>query len=270
MSTFNNSTPLLLYGGFNFDLRFSDDLYSFDANQGSWTSLSSQSSTNSSIPALRYEHASVTRDSSLLVFGGKLIENETTVDDLWEYDVVTSSWSLVDYITDFNQTNYSVSNLRLAGHSADLVTFSNGSEIMVVMFGYHPIMGYSPFVYEYEPTTKSWIMPKTNGTVVQGLFGHTTVYDSVKQRIYIHGGVRLTGTGRINAYSTDQMLAYDPESRRFSQLTSSGHSRFLHSSSFVDGVVYVYGGTVQNASSSSSGTACYLSDFMAYYVDCDR
>ena len=256
-----------LYGGYNFDVRFPDDLYFLDPDQGSWTSKSSSFTNSSNVPLLRYEHSTVVWNNSLFVFGGKLIENETTVGELWKYDVLSHNWSLVEYEIGFNRSK---SNLKLAGHSADLVTFDNGTEVMIVMFGYHPTIGFSPFIYEYDPSSKTWFLPLTNGAIIKGLFAHTTVYDPDEQLIYVHGGMHLSG--KNNAYSTDQTLSYNLTSRQFSMLASSRRSRFLHSASFVDGVMYIYGGSVQNSSSSNlpSGTSCYLSDFMAYYAKCDR
>jgi len=210
----------------------------------------------------------VSWNGQLLVFGGKLLENESTVDQLWQFDISQREWSLVNYSADFGLThpNLTISNLALFGHSADIVRSANGTEMMVVMFGYNSAVHFSPFVYEYNPQTKTWSFPPTNGVWIGGLFGHSSVYDTASNTIFVHGGYTSSPKNKLSSST----YAYDPVRRTFTKLASSDIPRFLHAAVLVDGVMYVYGGNTHNDTSSSTGALCYSPDAMSYSLACDR
>ena len=256
-----------MYGGFKYDTQSdSGDLAVFDIRNRTWR-VDQVTDNNITKPQLRYEHTTVFWNDSLIMFGGKLTGDESTVDDMWRYDFSTLSWSPVLYTSDFGQNDISGSNpaLKLAGHSANLVTLSNNTQIMVVLFGYHPTMGFSPFVYEYNPASLSWNQPQTEGAIIRGVLGHSSAYDRASNLIYVHGGMQYisSSTSRL----TSQTISYNPESREILMLTPSERPRYLHSSVFVNGVMYIYGGSIHNDTTPSA--LCYSSDFMAYYPTCD-
>ena len=265
-SVTSHKNSLWLFGGISFDMG-NDDLFEIDIVSQHWKKVV----LNGSAPASRYEHSSVLWNESLLVFGGKLVKNEKTVDEMWRYDLIQSSWSKVEYISDFGYSLHLGSNwnLKLAGHSANLIQFENKTSIMIVLFGYHPSMSFSPLVYEYNPSEQKWILPHVNdGALVRGLFGHTTVYDVMTQMLFIHGGMQSGAHVDSNSHLTDQTISYHPVKRRFQMLASSGLPRYLHSAVIFNGVMFVYGGSAQNETSDNK--KCFSSDFLAYSMMLDR
>ena len=243
------------------------DLFELDLDNRQWVA---KDPSNDTKPAPRYEHTTLEWNGGLIVFGGKLVENERIVDEMWRYDISQSTWSRVDYTSDFGyipSSSGSNWNLKLAGHTSNLVTFANGTEMMIVMLGYHPNMGFNPLVYEYNPSTLEWLLPRTNGAILRGLFAHTTVYDPVLRMLYIHGGMQSGTLNNINTRLTDQTIMYNPIERKFSMLAGSGIPRYLHSAVFLNGVMFVYGGNAQN---ESEANRCYSTDMLAYSSALDR
>ena len=264
LTPYNNS--MWIFGGLRYDM-MGGDLIKLDAFSGRWEEVAGSDGTE---PSPRYEHSAVEWNGVLLVFGGKLLDDESTVDELWSFHIADSTWTRVNYTSDFGRDSSLGSNwnLKLAGHASELVSFGNGTDLMVVLFGYHPTTGLSPLVFEYQPRTGTWILPRTTGARQRGLFGHTTVYDSASSLIYIHGGMQSGFSANPNTRLTDQTLSYHPESRKFEMLSPSDRPRYLHSSVIYNGTMFVYGGSAHN--DSSSNDQCYSSDLLAYYVEEDR
>uniref|UniRef100_H2YSI8 CUB domain-containing protein n=1 Tax=Ciona savignyi TaxID=51511 RepID=H2YSI8_CIOSA len=215
---------LWVYGGMEFGSSRNQDLLVFNISSQIWKPVSNAGSNL--YPQSRYGHTMIAHNNSLYIFGGKLTQNENSVDHLWEFNILTSSWTKINYSTDFSQVTNGTSGLELSGHSANLVHFNNDTEIMVVMFGYHPLISYSPFVYEYNFITKTWIRPQTSSAGLIQLYGHTTVQDESTNVIYIHGGAKNVGNSLEISSST---YSYNPQTRCFTQLKNSKQPRFLHS-----------------------------------------
>uniref|UniRef100_H2YSI2 CUB domain-containing protein n=1 Tax=Ciona savignyi TaxID=51511 RepID=H2YSI2_CIOSA len=254
---------LWVYGGMEFGSSRNQDLLVFNISSQIWKPVSNAGSNL--YPQSRYGHTMIAHNNSLYIFGGKLTQNENSVDHLWEFNILTSSWTKINYSTDFSQVTNGTSGLELSGHSANLVHFNNDTEIMVVMFGYHPLISYSPFVYEYNFITKTWIRPQTSSAGLIQLYGHTTVQDESTNVIYIHGGAKNVGNSLEISSST---YSYNPQTRCFTQLKNSKQPRFLHSAGLVNGVMYIYGGNTHN-DTNESGALCYSPSFMAYSIACN-
>ena len=256
-----------MYGGFHFGVgAIKNDLAAYDIASNSW--LTNFSSTPNEA---RYEHSTVAWGESLLVFGGKLIENEETVDELWQFNTNFSTWTRVLYTSNFgNGNNGSNLFLKLAGHTANMVRLNNGSEKMVVLFGYHPTMGFNRMVYEYDPTGESWNIITPTGALIWGIFGHSTVYDPTNGLLYIHGGMLSGGSLSASSALSDRTMSYNPNSNEFKLLRSSGVPRYLHTAVFLNGTMFVYGGSTHNDTSVTSTALCFSDDFMVYDLRCNR
>ena len=252
-----------MFSGFFFGYYTSSkQLARYDINGRQWHAVNSSNSP----PSGRYGHTIIAWNRNLILFGGKLVLNEQITSEMWKYDIDQSQWSPILYVEDFGVSNLrgNNSNLRLVGHTANLVKFQNGTETMIVLFGYHATTRLGAYVYEYNPSTLRWIMPQAQGARIKGLFGHTAIIDSTTNVIYIHGSPNLDSSTVQTSLDT---FSYNPETRTFYILTSSGKPRYLHSGNLVRGVMYIYGGKSTNASSDGN---CFLSDMMAYYISCDR
>nr|CAB3224709.1 attractin-like protein 1 [Phallusia mammillata] len=248
-----------MYGGFAFEDPYSE-LVAYNASTEKWLIIEN----NGTFPPSRYSHSMVFYDNKLLVFGGKLCENETSVNDLWEFDTTLSTWRLVSYNTTFdNVPGQYHSSLTLSGHSANLVKLSNTSEFMFVFFGYHPFEEYSSFVYKYNPTQKLWSRPKLFGKKISGFYGHSSAYDEYGSQIYVHGGYGVSGLSQ-------DTFVYNPRTNWVRIVKNGGGPRYLHSAVFYGWTMYVFGGNTHNDTSQSTGALCYSSDFLTYNSYCNR
>lgn len=81
--------------------------------------------------------------NSLLIFGGAFLNNSAT-NEVWLYNITSSTWRLILHVNETESAPY------LIGHSAHMTTNYNGSEVMLIFFGYSPKWRISQFVFEYN------------------------------------------------------------------------------------------------------------------------
>lgn len=160
----------------------------------------------------RYGHSMVLDGETIIVFGGRDTTSKETFSEIWQFDIKTNNWTVVDYTIEFSD-NSNTAILSLWGHSATLVEFLNGSKIMVVMFGHNPLLEYSGFVFEYDISQRNWIIPEIEGANVNPTYGHTATWDPINKVIYVHGGY-----ASMIFKVTDTMYRYDPYQRMFTVL----------------------------------------------------
>ena len=211
-------------------------------------------------------------EKKLIVFGGKLTEDESVLDEMWQFHTVSSSWENVQYSMSFEnatrlQSENKESSLSLVGHSATVVDFKNGTVIMLVMFGYHPVMELAPFIYEYNVASKTWSKPETDGYSPKGLYEHTAVYDPSTYTVYIHGGFPVATKTNILSSST---LAYNVQNRKFTRLADSSVGRYLHGAAIWDNVMFVFGGSTYTHKEETECSSCFAANTMAYSIKNDR
>ncbi|XP_039262630.2 attractin-like protein 1 [Styela clava] len=257
-----------IYSGIQFgNLPDNADFYTYNLTSKEWSIVS----TVSTSPSQRYGHSMIAFQNKLLIFGGRDVWTDQVKDELWEFNITTKRWTNVQYTVDFIDTsnNSTTSPLTLWGHSGNLVQLDNGLNLMIVIFGFHPLFEYSGFVYEYNIDTQTWSRANTTGADVSASYGHSSAWDPVNKVIYIHGGIShlraLTSTYGIS----DAAHSYDPENRIFKVLRSSGVPRYLHSGVLISGVMFAYGGCTHNDSDKSTGALCFSPSFMAYHISCD-
>lgn len=204
-------------------------------------------------PAPRYGHSVVAYQNKLYMFGG--VEENETSRDLWTYSTTAGTWSVQRYT--------STVPMGVAGHTAHIIR-----GVMYVLFGYSPIYGYQNRIQEYNIANDSWTVPKTRGALVQGGYGHSSVYYPATDKIYIYGGYHARSTSNYDL--TDQLYSFEPSTRIWIQLRSNQLPRYLHTAVIVDGMMIVYGGNTHNDTSISLGAKCYSPDLLLYDIDCNK
>ena len=90
----------------------------------------------------------------------------------------------------------------------------------------------------------------TTGALVQGSYGHSSVWDPLTKKIYVYGGYQSENSS--NYGSTDAFYSFDPILKLWRVLASSGSHRYLHSAIMSGGLMLVYGGNAQNETIISS------------------
>ncbi|RUS90476.1 hypothetical protein EGW08_001744 [Elysia chlorotica] len=201
-------------------------------------------SESGSNPWPRYSHTVVFHRGYFYLFGG--VSKGEVKADLWAFDVSTKAWSeLIQSPRD------------VAGHTSHVVNSK-----MVVIFGYSSNYSYSNKVMEYNFATGKWTVVETTGALILGGYGHASVYDSQRDKIYISGGYYSRSSSTYNL--TDRLYQYDPIKKDWFILNNSRSPRYLHSATMINGLMVTFGGSMHNNSQSVKRAKCSDSDFMVY------
>ncbi|CAG5115664.1 unnamed protein product [Candidula unifasciata] len=192
------------------------------------------------IPWPRYGHTAVFHKGALYLYGG--VKGTMIMKDLWMYNITSGTWSTLASCP-----------RSIFGHTSHVV-----NDKVLVIFGYSPDYGYSNEVFEYSIATNAWSVAKHVGSLVQGTYGHTSVFDTDRQKIYVYGGYQSSSTYQ----HTDQLYQYDPYTNEWYILQGSGSAQYLHSAAMMNGLMLVFGGNTHNDTQISK--QCFASDFMIY------
>ncbi|CAG2195394.1 Attractin-like protein 1 [Mytilus edulis] len=117
------------------------------------------------------------------------------------------------------------------------------------------------WVYDLS-SNDTWIVPRTFGSVVEGGFGHSSVYDPHSKLIYVYGGYHAGDTSSDQL--SDKLYSFDISTRFWKTLPRNERPRYLHSAVLIGGLMLVFGGNTHNDTSISLGAKCYSLDFLAY------
>ena len=183
---------------------------------------------------------------------------------------MTSSIDALQRLKRLGESANISSKLCLTGHTSLVVTSSDGSDVILVMFGVHPELDLSNRVLEYQLFKNNWKEPHVSGSPYSGLFGHAAAYDVTSRLVYIYGGYKRPLGGR-QLVLTNSLMSYDVINRRFTAIEATGSvvplPRFLHSLQLLDGVLYVFGGDARTAESQRG---CYVTKFEAFSISYQR
>uniref|UniRef100_UPI00398E6C21 attractin isoform X3 n=1 Tax=Pristiophorus japonicus TaxID=55135 RepID=UPI00398E6C21 len=208
----------------------------------------------------RYGHSVALYKDKIYMYGGKIDLTGNVTNQLWVFHIQNQSWV---QLTPKAKQQYAV-----VGHSAHIVQLKDGSVMMLVIFGYCPLYGYISKIQGYNLGKNTWHILQTNGALVQGGYGHSSVYDPKTRAIYIHGGYKAVSANKYGL--TDDLYKYEVDSGTWTILKDRGFFRYLHSAIIESGTMLVFGGNTHNDTSMSHGAKCFSSDFMAYDLLCDE
>ncbi|XP_074151794.1 attractin-like protein 1 isoform X4 [Sminthopsis crassicaudata] len=116
--------------------------------------------------------------------------------------------------------------------------------------------------------SNTWLVPETKGAIVQGGYGHTSVYDEMTKSIYVHGGYKALPGNKYGL--VDDLYRYEVNTKTWTILKESGFARYLHSAVLINGAMLIFGGNTHNDTSLSNGAKCFSADFLAYDIACDE
>jgi N-acetylneuraminic acid mutarotase len=103
---------------------------------------------------------------------------------------------------------------------------------------------------------RQWNVVSTSGALVQGSYGHSSVWDPLTKRIYVYGGYQSESSSTYGL--TDAMYSFDPAQRIWRMHPSSGSYRYLHSAIMSGGLMLIYGGNTHNETAISNVTRLLL------------
>ncbi|MEE6526033.1 hypothetical protein FKM82_026413, partial [Ascaphus truei] len=135
------------------------------------------------------------------MYGGKIDTTGNVTNQLWVFHIQNQSWV---QILPKAKDQYAV-----VGHSAHTVTLKDGSVVILIFFGHCPLYGYISNIQQYNIETNNWEILQTNGALVQGGYGHSSVYDEKTGSIYIHGGYKAFTANKYRI--ADDLYKYEVE-----------------------------------------------------------
>uniref|UniRef100_A0A8C7URM8 Attractin-like 1a n=1 Tax=Oncorhynchus mykiss TaxID=8022 RepID=A0A8C7URM8_ONCMY len=246
-------------GGYSFNYSSFHMVLNYNLESSTWDVVPINSG-----PLQRYGHSLALYQDDIYMYGGKLEAGSGNVtDELWVFNIPSRTWSLKNPSSLVQGQPYAVE-----GHSAHLAELTNGDVVMVVLFGYSPVYSYISKVQEYNIRTNSWQVPETNGAIVQGGYGHSSVYDSSSRCVYVHGGYKALPANKYGL--VDELYRYEVQTQTWMILRESGLARYLHTAVLTSGTLLVFGGNTHNDTSLSNGAKCFSADFLAYDMACDE
>uniref|UniRef100_A0A8C5I5A9 Attractin n=1 Tax=Gouania willdenowi TaxID=441366 RepID=A0A8C5I5A9_GOUWI len=230
-------------------------------NLSSRTWLTLDPSINTVTP--RYGHSIALHEGRIYMYGGKIDSTGNVSSQLWVFHIQNQTWV---FLSPRAKDQYAV-----VGHSAHIVPprHDDESPVMLVLFGHCPLYGYISHVQEYDiGKLNTWNMVSTDGALVQGGYGHSSVFDPNSRSIYIHGGYKAFSANKYGL--AGDLYRLDVDRRKWTILRDSGFPRYLHTAVVVSGTMLVFGGNTHNDTSMSHGAKCFSSDFLAYSLACDE
>uniref|UniRef100_A0A8L0DR56 Attractin n=2 Tax=Oncorhynchus TaxID=8016 RepID=A0A8L0DR56_ONCMY len=246
-------------GGYVFNSSDYQMITAYNLSSHRWLSLNR--SVNSVMG--RYGHSLALHEGKIYMYGGKIDSTGNVTSQLWVFHIQNQTWVSLSAGA---QEQWAV-----VGHSAHVVPplLEGGSAVMLVLFGHCPLYGYISQVQQYDiGEWNTWRAVVTDGALVQGGYGHSSVFDPSSRAIYIHGGYKAFSANKYGL--SGDLYKYDVDRSRWTVLKDSGFFRYLHTAVIVSGTMLVFGGNTHNDTSMSHGAKCFSSDFMAYDLACDE
>uniref|UniRef100_A0A7N6C2W6 Attractin n=1 Tax=Anabas testudineus TaxID=64144 RepID=A0A7N6C2W6_ANATE len=247
-------------GGYVFNASDYHMVKAYNLSSKSWLTL--DPSVNTVTP--RYGHSLALHEGKIYMYGGKIDSTGNVSSQLWVFHIQNQTWVL---LSPRAKDQYAV-----VGHSAHIVppVQEGASPVMLVLFGHCPLYGYISQVQEYNigRLHNAWSMVSTDGALVQGGYGHSSVFDPGTRAIYIHGGYKAFSANKYGL--AGDLYKFDVDKRKWTILRDSGFFRYLHTAVIVSGTMLVFGGNTHNDTSMSHGAKCFSSDFLAYSLACDE
>ena len=217
------------------------------------------------MPISRYFHASDINLSkqTVFIYGGLNFNSKNKsveiLRDFWQFSIQNQRWSEVEVAID------SELPVPLAGHTLTFMKDSSEKETLLLIGGFSNITNseWSNGIWEFSLSSKKWSKLLTIGAASVGVFGHSTVYHSQSQMLYVFGGYQLIH-GKIQISNKLHSLHIAKlawsEVPVFHDLNSPEdhlpRARFLHSAISTENYMLVYGGQTYPHNSSDTLNGC--------------
>uniref|UniRef100_A0A3B4FYQ4 Attractin-like protein 1 n=1 Tax=Pundamilia nyererei TaxID=303518 RepID=A0A3B4FYQ4_9CICH len=218
----------------------------------------------------RASHRALVHSGLMWVVGGYSF-NYSNYQMVLNYNLETSTWDVVP-VSSGPLYRYGHS---LALHQDDIYMFggkleagpANVTDEMWVFNIPRPPLS-PPSLFVCVSGSNSWQVVSSGGAVVQGGYGHSSVYDEASGCVFVHGGYKALNNNKYGL--VDHMYRYHVHTRTWLILKESGLARYLHSVVLLSGTMLVFGGNTHNDTSLSNGAKCFSADFLAYDIACDE
>lgn len=217
------------------------------------------STPDAKMPQGRYFHASEMQHSkqNIFVYGGMtgMSQNnasETVLNDFWRFSITNQRWREVEISADIRPP-------PLTGHTLTLIK-DGDHDLLVLIGGFSPLNGFNQHTYVFNLTTTQWSIIDTFGHSPVGIFGHSAVYHSISQNVYVFGGYVFQSNDKSSM--SNKLYALNVGHRFWTEIptfTGINHAeenlpraRLLHSAISTDNYMLIYGGRTQPENSTDS------------------
>jgi len=222
--TYNNGTDqiMIVFGGYD-GTSYLNDVWEYNITQDAWTQKTSGATA-------RYAHSAVTYnngiDQIMIVFGGN--NGTSVINDVWQYNITQDTWT--------QKTSGATARYFLSE-----VTYNNGTDQMMVIFGGQSTVSPTNDTWEYNITQDIWTQ-KLSGSTAR--YGHkaVTYNNGIDQMMILFGGYSIPyGANRneIWEYNITQNIWTQ---KKTSMLAIRHHSQVTYNNG-TDQIMLVFGGT---------------------------
>ena len=245
---------LWMFGGYSLSHGALNDIRQFDSKNNTWMQVTVDSTPDAKMPKGRYFHASeiLLAKQIIYTYGGLNFNSKNKslqfLGDFWQFSLQEQRWKEVEI-----EENSTIP-LPLAGHTLTLM--KNGDkESLILIGGCSNTTSDDKYGFWEYNLNKKWIKLNTSGSIPNGIFGHSTVYQNMV--LYVFGGYQMVDSrmqisNKLFAFSYDKMLW--TELPLFNQLNRLEdylpRARFLHSAVSTPQFMLIYGGQTHPHNSS--------------------
>ncbi|XP_076271195.1 multiple EGF like domains 8 isoform X2 [Rhynchophorus ferrugineus] len=247
---------LWMFGGYSLSHGPLNDVRLFDTKNISWIQVTVESTPDAKMPQGRYFHGAdiVHSKQAIFVFGGltKPNKNSTnrTLNDFWQFDIPNQRWGEIE-------SPYS--NIKLPkywntenwppvvyGHTLTYYRNAEREESLILIGGESPEYGFLNSVWEYSIEKSSWKAVPTKGNGPPGIFGHSTVFHSQTNSLYVFGGYVYD---KQLSVMSNSLYRLEYETKTWIELTGGNirnlpKPRFFHSAVTTDHYMLILGGRI--------------------------
>ncbi|XP_060517960.1 multiple epidermal growth factor-like domains protein 8 isoform X2 [Cylas formicarius] len=247
---------LWMFGGYSLSHGPLNDIRLFDTRNITWMQVTVESTPDAKMPQGRYFHGAdiVHSKQAIFVFGGLTKHqksfNNRTLNDFWQFDIQNQRWSEITSPHGYHKlVGYWSSNWPPAvyGHTLTYYRNADREESLILIGGDSPQYGFVNTIWEYKLDKDVWQPVNTKGKGPPGLIGHSTVFHSQTNSLYVFGGYVYDRQLSVLSNSLYQ-LKYD--TKTWIELSGSGNNRnlpkprFFHTAVTTDHYMLVLGGRI--------------------------
>ncbi|CAG2100157.1 unnamed protein product [Medioppia subpectinata] len=250
----STESSLWLFGGYSSIRGQLGDMFRFNLISSRWEEISSngkpdKDSPRSGQPQARHFHATAISGHWIYLYGG-LSQVHGVLADFWRFHTSDMSWNKLETIEELPP---------LAAH-----TLTATDNKLILIGGYSPEYGFLEKTFEYNIIEDKWRVLNTSGVRPVGLYGHSAVYHSQSNTIYVFGGVvydmdKTSISGDLYGFDVNNSVWYRlPADEQINPIDSRPESRYFHSSLSTELYMIIIGGRSNDSNAIVNSIYTYI------------